>query len=59
MGETLMIEIDDSLNKYVYREVEHSGIVSINGITPMQGNIDITGVGGLMIRTSGENRQSK
>lgn len=45
LGDEITIEIDNTSERYNYRQVDEDGITRINGITPTQGNIDIIGVG--------------
>lgn len=50
----MSIEIDTQLNKYVYKEVDTSGIALINGIRPTNGNININGVGQTVVSVGAE-----
>jgi hypothetical protein len=45
LANTVSIDINEKINKYKYEEVEESGIIYVNGIEPINGNIDIIGVG--------------
>ena len=49
---TVTIEIDNGLERYNYREIDDTGLLRINGISPTQGNIDILGVGQTSVRVS-------
>lgn len=49
---TVTIEIDNDLERYNYREIDDTGLLRINGISPTQGNIDILGVGQTTVRVS-------
>lgn len=57
MQNTISIELDDLVNKYAYNVVtaddERDGIKSVNGVLPINGNIDIKGVGSTSITTVG------
>lgn len=57
MQNTISIELDDLVNKYAYNVVteddEQYGIKSVNGALPINGNIDIKGVGSTSITTVG------
>lgn len=53
MMNSVTIEIDNDFNKYVYKEIEEKGLLRINGVSPIQGNIDITGVGETIVLVKG------
>ena len=49
---TVTVEIDNNLARYNYREIDETGLLRINGVSPIQGNIDILGVGQTAVRVS-------
>lgn len=46
---TVTIEIDNNMDRYRYREIDNTGLLRINGVKPVQGNIDILGIGQTVI----------
>lgn len=54
LDKKLTIDIDTQLNKYVYGDVDDRGIKLINGIRPLNGNININGRGKTIISVASE-----
>lgn len=51
-SDRITIELDSNFNEYVYVEDDGIGFTSINGLAPVQGNINMRGVGDVVVRVS-------
>jgi hypothetical protein len=52
IGKKVSIEIDTQLSRYIYREADESGLLRINGVEPVNGNINILGVGQTLVNAN-------